>query len=378
MRSADRRTHPAVWAARRWLRTAAVTLHEVDYRAATWLIVQCSAIGLALVAVCYAPFWAGLQTFTGLGQQIRPLYYNSSIVGFFAAPLEQLVSPAEQPALDKTIRLICYVVFACYTYLQVQRLWVLGRQGTLRSVITAAAKVTFAALLLITFWFQPWYVIWLVPLAALASEPFIRRQGMLLSAGALMTYAVSNYLFVQDSDFVRGLFVQFFEIIAVFGPLLLLRAAPYNQGWVTIVRRYTGLVTQGLTGRPVFWHRVMLALVVLVAALLRLVRLDNNLFTTIPRGNASSDILRQLGGDLRLVLADPQGLRGPFAAVQNFLVGIFGDTPFAALLPSAIIGSLTVVAVSLIKQGILRHSALPQRHIVARLSWLPVDTSSLH
>src|SRR5262249_48191839 len=144
----------------RWMQAAAATVREVDYRAAGWLVAQCAFVGLILVALCYAPFWAGLKTFTGLGQQLRPLYYNGSVVGFFAAPLALLVAPAQQSALDKTIRLMFYALFFIYTYLQAQRLWFLGPRADLRHVITAAAKVIFAALLLITFWFQPWYVIW--------------------------------------------------------------------------------------------------------------------------------------------------------------------------------------------------------------------------
>ena len=56
-----------------------------------------------------------------------------------------------------------------------------------------------------------------------------------------MTYAVANFLLVGDSNLVQGFFVQFFEIIIAFGPLLLLRAAPYDQGWTSIFRRYLGL-----------------------------------------------------------------------------------------------------------------------------------------
>ncbi len=368
----------ALNSARRLMDTAAMTVREIDLRAASWLIAQCSVIAIVLIAACYGPFWAGIQTFTGLGQQIRPQYYNSSVVGFVAAPLEQLVSANKQAALDKTIRLLCYAMFAGYTFIQIRRLWLRGPNATLRDVITGSAKVTFAALLLITFWFQPWYVIWLLPLAALADEPFVRRQGMFFALGALMTYAVSNFLFVQDNDFARGLFVQFFEIIVVFGPLLLLRGMPDEQGWSAIIRRNLREATQWLSGRPVFWDRVMLALVMLVAALLRLVRLDSNLFTTIPRNSTTTNILKQLGGDLRLLLSDPQGLSGPFAAVQGVFIAIFGDTPFAALLPSALIGSFTVLAIYLLTLEILRQGSMPGKHTIALLAALLVATSAWH
>ncbi len=225
-----------------WMREAASTVREIDLRAAVSLVGSATVIGLALMVAFYAPFWAGINTFTGLGQQLRPLYYNSSIVGFISAPLQLLVPASKDAALDKTLRLIFYTIFFVYSYLQTQRLWMLGRQANLRDVITAAAKITFAALLLITFWFQPWYVVWLLPLAALSQEPFVRRQGIILAAGAIMTYAVANFLLVGDTNLVQGVFVQFFEIIIAFGPLLLLRAAPYDRGWTSIFRRYLGLI----------------------------------------------------------------------------------------------------------------------------------------
>src|SRR5262249_28842689 len=143
-----------------WMRAAAATVREVDYRAAVWLVAQCALLGLMLVALCYAPFWAGINTFTGLGQQLRPQYYNSSIVVFFAPPLAFWFPPPHHPALEKTIRLFFSALFFIYAYLQTQRLCFLGQRATLRHFITAAAKIVFASLLLITFWFQPWYVIW--------------------------------------------------------------------------------------------------------------------------------------------------------------------------------------------------------------------------
>ncbi len=360
-----------------WVRGAASTVREIDPRAAVSLIASASVIGLALVAVFYAPFWDGLHTFTGLGQQLRPLYYNSSIVGFISAPLQLIVPMSQDAALDKTLRLVFYTLFFAYAYLQTQRLWMLGAQATMRDLITAAAKVTFAALLLITFWFQPWYVVWIVPLAALADEPFVRRQGLILAAGALMTYAVGNFLLVGDSNLVQGFFVQFFEILVAFGPLLLLRAAPYDQGWSSVVRRYVGLIGRGFDQRPIFWERLMVVLVVVVAALLRLVRLGN-LFSSASLGSDGANILLQASGDLRLYVSDPQGLQRPFAAVQGILIHIFGENAFALLLPSAIIGSLTVLVIYLMTHEIMRQAGLPGSRTIAILAALLAATSRWH
>lgn len=360
----------------KWVHSAAAAARKADRRAIGWLLAQSALIGIILVAVAYAPFWEGFNTFTGLGQQIRPRYYNSSLVGFFSGPVQAILSPGKYEAFDKTVRLVVYVFFAIYTYLQAYRLWQHGANATIRDVITAAAKITCAALLLITFWFQPWYVIWLVPLAALAAEPYVRRQGAILAAGALLTYAVGNFLFVNESDLAHDLFVQFFEILVAFGPLLLLRAAPYDRGWTTILRRYVGLFGEGLNRRPIFWERVMLVLIAIVAALLRLVRLGP-LFADAT-SNAQTNILKQASDDLKLFLADPQGLNGPFVALQGLLLNVFGRNAFAVLLPSAVIGSLTVIAIYMLTYQMMRQGNLPGKGTVALLAALLAATSRWH
>ena len=360
-----------------WMRGAASSVREIDPRAAFSLIGSATVIGLVLLVAFYAPFWAGINTFTGLGQQLRPLYYNSSIVGFISAPLQLLVPASKDAALDKTLRLVFYSLFFLYTYLQTQRLWILGKEATIRDVMTAAAKITFAALLLITFWFQPWYVVWLIPLAALSQEPIIRRQGFILAAGALMTYAVASFLLVGDTNLVQGFFVQFFEIIICFGPLLLLRATPNNLGWTSIFRRYAALIGQGFTRRTVFWERLMLVLVLVVAILLRLVRLGN-LFSSTPLSSAEAATLRQASTDLQLYVSDPQGLQGPFVAAQGILVHIFGENAFAVLLPSAIVGSLTVLVIYLLTREIMYQGGLAGNRTIAILAALLAATSQWH
>lgn len=360
-----------------WARTAVRTVSEIDHKAAAWLLAQATLIGAALVAIGYAPFWVGFSTFTGLGQQLRPLYYNASIVGFVTAPLQLIVTPSQYLPLDKTVRLVVYAFFALYTYIHVQRLWMLGPAATLRDVITACAKVTFAALLLITFWFQPWYVVWLLPLAALSNEAYVRRAAAIFACGALLTYAVGNYLFATEAGLAQALFVQFFEILVAFAPLLFLRAAPYDQGWRSILRRYAGLFSDALDRWPDFWQRLMLALIVVVACILRLVRLGN-LFATVGSGGSETGILKAASGDLRLGLTDPQGLQKPFDALQSLLLAVFGRTPFAVLLPSAIIGSLTVLMIYVVTYEIVRQGDGRGRRTIPLLAALLAATSAWH
>ncbi|HLY29970.1 MAG TPA: polyprenol phosphomannose-dependent alpha 1,6 mannosyltransferase MptB, partial [Ktedonobacterales bacterium] len=364
-------------AARRIARNTVRAANEVDRWAAFKLIAEATLIGGVMTIACYAPFWEGLQTFTGLGQQLRPLYYNDSVVAFVTGPLQLLVPANEITALDKTVRLVFYTLFAIYTTIQAYRLWLLGPHADLQDFITAAAKVIFASLVLITFWFQPWYVVWLIALAPLAREPFVRRQATIFGAGALLTYAISAYVLIGESGVIRNIFVQLFEIVITFGPLLILRAAPYEDGWVSIVRRYLGMLGEGTNRHPVFFERIMLALVLIVAALLRLLGLGS-LIGQIPTSGTEVATLRSVSADLRLFLSDPRGLNGPFVAVQGLLVRLFGPTPLAALLPSAVIGTLTVFIIYLLAEELMRQGNLPGHRVVGILAALLAATSSWH
>jgi hypothetical protein len=358
-------------------RAALRAVGEVDRRAALELIAGAGAIGLLLVVGCYAPFWDGLKTFSGIGQQIRPLYYNSSLVQFIAAPLELLVPSRDYAALDKTVRLAFYTIFGVYAAIQTHRLWAAGSAVTLRDLITAGAKVIFAALLLIAFWYQPWYVVWLLPLAALAYDPFVRSQAAVLSAGSLLTYAVGNYLFVNHPGTEQALFVQFFEILVAFAPLLLLHTTPEERGWQAIARSYLRWLSEGLRLRANIWDRVMLGLILVVAVILRLVRLGN-LFDAIDPDNVAASVLQQLGGDLRLILADPRGLEGPFVLLQRAMVAAFGPTPFALLLPSAVIGSMTVWLIYLVTTVIFSDGPPARARAIGLMAALLAATSQWH
>jgi 4-amino-4-deoxy-L-arabinose transferase-like glycosyltransferase len=171
--------------------------------------------------------------------------------------------------------------------------------------------------------------------------------------------------------------VQFFEVLVAFAPLLLLRFTPDDGGWQPNIRRYVGLLGEGLRSRTAVWDRVMLVLILIVAAILRLTRLGN-LFGSITPGSANGNALRQISGDIRLILADSRGLEGPFSLLERALVAVFGPTPFAVLLPSAILGSLTVWLIYLVCVALFDDGTTPRGRSIGLLAALLAATSSWH
>jgi Dolichyl-phosphate-mannose-protein mannosyltransferase len=103
-----------------------------------------------------------------------------------------------------------------------------------------------------------------------------------------------------------------------------------------------------------------------------------NLLAPFPTGNSEISTLKEISSDLKLVLTDPQGLHGPFVAIQKALVYVFGPTPLAALLPSAVIGTLTVYVIYLLAREIMRHGQWKGAKTIALLAALLAATSRWH
>jgi 4-amino-4-deoxy-L-arabinose transferase-like glycosyltransferase len=108
-----------------------------------------------------------------------------------------------------------------------------------------------------------------------------------------------------------------------------------------------------------------------------LVRLGN-LFISTPLSSGEGSILRQASSDLRLYVSDPQGLQGPFVAAQGILVHILGENAFAVLLPSAVIGSTTVLVIYLMTSEIMSQGGLSSNRTIAILAALLAATSQWH
>jgi hypothetical protein len=163
-----------------------------------------------LVAGAYAPFFGGLATFQGLE---RSAIYSASpaelvVIGLEGAgwPLDRAMSVA---------RLLTVASFSGLVVIALVGLW-RGRIG----LVTALAAALFGYLLVGSQWFNPWYLLWLLPVALLASD---RRIQLLSLSFALL--APLTYVLQYDARLVVPL---------VFGPVAVL-AAIFRAalGWPT-------------------------------------------------------------------------------------------------------------------------------------------------
>ncbi|MGE3270898.1 MAG: hypothetical protein AB7P40_19250 [Chloroflexota bacterium] len=131
-----------------------------------------------LVAAAYAPFFAGLQTFQGMERS-----------GIFSASPGELAVIALEGAgwpLDRAMmvaRLLANGGFLLVAGMAILALW----RGRL-ALVAALAAAFFGYLLLGSQWFNPWYLLWLVPLAVLAPGWRLRALALAFAMLAPLTY----------------------------------------------------------------------------------------------------------------------------------------------------------------------------------------------
>jgi hypothetical protein len=135
----------------------------------------------ALLVLSYLPFWQGLDTFNGLQRQS----------GEVTTSWPALLIAAQAGGLEKA------------TWLQVARLvaglvvlliiwW--GRPRRPAALPAAIFDVLLAYLLVATFWFQPWYLVPLIAVAAATADERRARLALVFSVSATASYAVYFYL----------------------------------------------------------------------------------------------------------------------------------------------------------------------------------------
>jgi alpha-1,6-mannosyltransferase len=168
-----------------------------------------AGLGAMTVVVAYAPFFGGLETLQGLE---RGSIFSASPAELLLIGLEGLGWPLDRAMA--VARLVAAGSFVLLSLIALRAEW----RGLLAPT-TAVGTVLFLYLLVGAQWFNPWYLLWLVPVAVVAPSPRLRALALLFSALAPLTY-----LLQYDARLV---------VPVVFGPVALLaiwwRAA---LGWV--------------------------------------------------------------------------------------------------------------------------------------------------
>jgi len=184
--------------------------------------VEGTLLSLALAVAVYRPFWQGPETLTALK---RADLFTASLASVLRLALSPAVGLSDASAIARTVSLSGFVVVAVLGLLLAARAE--GDADTLR----AAYWILLAGVLLLTTWFQAWYVVWPLALGAALGESRRHLEVALLSLGGLLQYFVFIYLWVIGVfPLGENIGVQFFAYLAIVGPLLLALGIPFARG----------------------------------------------------------------------------------------------------------------------------------------------------
>lgn len=333
---------------------------QIDWRVIGQIFGLGGLISIGIAIAAYAPFWAGLKSFTGLGQQLGATYFFISPIQFVFYGVQAIAPQLPAASTGSALRFIFYGVFAIYALSQAVAILQHGPQVRLVHLIHAAGNTILAILLLITFWYQPWYIVWLVPLAALVPIPALRRNMTLLALGGMLTYPVQHFAFFYTQPSARDAVVQFTMTLVAFGFLLF-----FHQGFSLrklLTERYQRM-SHILEQHPALIYRMMLALVLISAVLLRLVNLG------------SPPSLSTLSHSVTASLLDASGFTLFFSAGQSIAVLVFGQSAFALLLPAALIGTLSVWMLYLLASQIFIDLPAQRHRVIGIIVAILVATS---
>ncbi len=135
------------------------------------------ALGVGLVTLAYLPFWDGPATFQGLA---RGHLFAASPARLVLAALRDAGLPPDRAQL--VAGLLANGLFLVLLAGLARAVW-LGRLP----LLAAALGVFFVYLLVGAQWFNPWYLLWLAPLAALVQGP-PRQLGIVFTLLAPLVY----------------------------------------------------------------------------------------------------------------------------------------------------------------------------------------------
>ena len=173
--------------------------------------IEGAALAAAVAVAVYRPFWEGPETLTALK---RTDLFTASLGSVLRLALEPGLGVQQATTVARTVSQSAFVVVAVLAVLLALR------AETDADFVRAAYVMLLGALLLLTTWFQAWYIVWPLALGAALGEPSRHFEVALLSLGGLLQYFVFIYLWVMGLfPPIENLGVQVTAYVAILGPL---------------------------------------------------------------------------------------------------------------------------------------------------------------
>jgi hypothetical protein len=173
-------------------------------------------LGAGLLAAFYLPFLAASPSLANTSA-LRDRFISSP-ASLFVALAMQWTSLARAENLARALAVAAFAVAYCSVLV---RCWL----GTL-DLLPSLFWIAFFLLTLATWWFWPWYVMWLLPFAALVAGRRLAILGLLFGLSALMVYPIYYWrdVLLNGMNWYAN---QVVIVGGVFGPLAVYLLATY-------------------------------------------------------------------------------------------------------------------------------------------------------
>lgn len=187
----------------------AVILRSLPTRKERWLfLIRSLFICATAVIVLYAPFWRG--------GDVLGIYRRS---GLFTASLPSLAQAQLEIALGKywsqqAISWAALAVTLTVVLMQTREAW---RAASPEATIRSSTFVLLFFLIFSCLWFQQWYVIWTLALAALLPEGVMGRIAALITYTAPWKMIAFDFFLESSNVFLPRLWRELWLSISTFG-----------------------------------------------------------------------------------------------------------------------------------------------------------------
>jgi len=174
---------------------ALVAFSRLDNRARLRYIILATGLCAWLAVICYGPYWHGTDT---LPSGRRDDYFTGSVATIvrqeLAPRIDDLPRSATALQTPNASRFVANVTLGLMAVFYAANLVRIYRARDDQQVIRILTVIMFFYLVVATVWFQAWYGLWLVALAALLDNRPLRRLALFFSY--LVTWELIMYNFV--------------------------------------------------------------------------------------------------------------------------------------------------------------------------------------
>ncbi|MFA6392169.1 MAG: hypothetical protein WCW66_05515 [Patescibacteria group bacterium] len=171
------------------------------------LVLKAGCLAVIIIVLFYFPFWDGIRTFNGIFQQSQIFsFLNFSLLPGFVFGISYVVGSNYSWSYDtlsmisRNVGLVTFVLFYIYQHSKM----LITRNIDL---IFYVFLILLSYILLAVTYLQPWYFIWLIPLAVLMDRKYFPHFIAISSVVGLISYAFLVTSLVYMLTFIIVVFI---------------------------------------------------------------------------------------------------------------------------------------------------------------------------